>query len=195
MVLTHQVEVRRVSDEKNLSKKTSKPVPIRYVRPSALKSRRGLTMLVRSDIMVAAVQVFTEGAGERNLHSHDERDGFWFVLSGKARFYDLDNCVIAEPSGHEGVFIPRNVPYWFESIGSEPLEILQIQAIDKSVPSRVKFYGAQEKISFENFTTDGSPAGQVDIDPATHAGAQVLDDLARQSAPGSHIPIAARDDA
>ena len=184
-----------MTDQNTPSQNRSKPVPIRYARPSALKFSRGVTMLVRSDIMIAAVQIFTEGAGERNLHSHDERDGFWFVLSGKARFYDLDDRVIAEPSAHEGVFVPRSVPYWFESIGPEPLEILQLQAIDKSMPTHVRFYRTEEKVSFETFTTDGSPAGQVDLDPSAHPGAQILDELARKSAPGTHIPTPARDDA
>jgi mannose-6-phosphate isomerase-like protein (cupin superfamily) len=154
-----------MTGEKNPSQNRPKPVPIRYARPSALKFRRGHTMLVRSDIIIAAVQVFTDGEGERNLHSHNERDGFWFVLSGKARFYDLDDRVIAEPSAHEGAFIPRNVPYWFESVGPEPLEILQVQAIDKSVPNHRKFYRPGEKYSVESFAADGSPVGQIEVDP------------------------------
>jgi hypothetical protein len=47
---------------------------------------------------------------ERNVHFHDALDGFWFVLSGKARSSDVDDHVIAEPSAHKGVFIPRDVP-------------------------------------------------------------------------------------
>jgi mannose-6-phosphate isomerase-like protein (cupin superfamily) len=183
--MLHQVEEPHMPDEKKASQNSSKPVPIPYARPSTLKSRRGVTMLVRSDIMIAAVQIFTDGGGERNLHSHDERDGFWFVLSGKARFYDVEDRVIAEPSTHEGVFIPRTVPYWFESLGPEPLEILQVQAIDKSLPTHVKFYRAVEKVSFESFTTDGRPVGQVDMDPTAHPGAQILDELAGKSRSGS----------
>jgi mannose-6-phosphate isomerase-like protein (cupin superfamily) len=158
-----------MTDQNTPSQNRSKPVPIRYARPSALKFRRGVTMLVRSDIMFAAVQIFTQGGGERNVHSHDALDGFWFVLNGKARFYDLDDRVIAEPGAHEGVFIPRNFSYWFESVGSEPLEILQIDAIDKSVPNRIKFQRKGEKSSFERFATDGSRVGQVDFDPADFA--------------------------
>lgn len=44
--------------------------------------------------MLAAVQVFSNGAGERNLHSHDAFDGLWFVLAGRVRIYGAKDDVI-----------------------------------------------------------------------------------------------------
>lgn len=66
--------------------------------------------------------------GKTNLHSHSSVDGFWMVLSGRVRFYGEDDVVLGEFGKHEGVMIPRNFKYWFESVGSEPLELLQVEA-------------------------------------------------------------------
>jgi mannose-6-phosphate isomerase-like protein (cupin superfamily) len=137
-----------------------------YNLPTELKYRRGVTKLVRSDILIATVQIFTEGGGEHSLHSHDALDGFWFVLSGRARFYGLDDEVIAEPTRHEGVFLPRNTAYWFECVGEEPLEILQVEAIDLATPNKVRFLRPGKRYSIQHFDREGQPEGEVTIEPA-----------------------------
>ena len=43
----------------------------------------------------------------------------------------LDAKLIAEIAQHEGVFVPRNVPYWFESVGDEA------RGLEELVPVRV----------------------------------------------------------
>jgi mannose-6-phosphate isomerase-like protein (cupin superfamily) len=86
--------------------------------------------IARSDIMYCAVQVIRDG-GANNLHSHTGMDGLWFVLRGRMRFYGEGHRLIGEYGPHQGVFVPRNVPYWFESVGEEPLELLQAEAIDR----------------------------------------------------------------
>src|SRR5207244_13182589 len=65
----------------------------RYRRPDELKTKRGISPLVRSDIMFSAVQIIREG-GENSLHSHSAMDGFWFVLRGRARFYGAEDKLI-----------------------------------------------------------------------------------------------------
>jgi mannose-6-phosphate isomerase-like protein (cupin superfamily) len=102
---------------------------VKYTRPSEVAAKL-LVPIAHSDIMFCAVQVLREG-GENNLHSHQAMDGLWFVLSGRVRFYGADHELIGEFGKHEGVFVPRNVPYWFESVGDEPLEILQAESIDR----------------------------------------------------------------
>jgi mannose-6-phosphate isomerase-like protein (cupin superfamily) len=102
---------------------------VKYSRPSEEASKL-LVPLAHSDIMFCAVQVVREG-GENNLHSHEAMDGLWFVLRGRVRFYGEGHKLIGEFGQHEGVFVPRNVPYWFESVGDEPLEILQAESIDR----------------------------------------------------------------
>lgn len=106
---------------------------VKYTKPT-MKKAKSIVMLARSDVMMAAVQVVAEG-GETNMHSHAGMDGLWFVLGGRARFYGKDNVLLGEFGKHEGVFIPRDVPYWFESASDEPLEILQAEAICKDVPN------------------------------------------------------------
>jgi quercetin dioxygenase-like cupin family protein len=89
-------------------------------------------LLSQSDLIVAGVQTVGEG-GETNLHSHPHIDGFWFVLRGRARFYTTGDEVVADLGPYEGIHIPRNFRYWFEGVGEDNLEILQVQASDRSV--------------------------------------------------------------
>jgi mannose-6-phosphate isomerase-like protein (cupin superfamily) len=58
-------------------------------------------------------------------------DGFWFVLRGAARFYTSNDDVLAELGPDEGILIPRDFPYWFESVGDAQLELLQVEAYAK----------------------------------------------------------------
>jgi mannose-6-phosphate isomerase-like protein (cupin superfamily) len=64
------------------------------------------------------------------LHSHQHLDGFWLVLSGRARFYTTDDVLLRECGPFEGMLIPRGFPYWFENVGDEELEMLQVEASD-----------------------------------------------------------------
>jgi mannose-6-phosphate isomerase-like protein (cupin superfamily) len=66
--------------------------------------------------------------GEIVLHKHPGSDAVWFVLGGEATFYGQDNEVIARAGKNEGVFIPHDTPYWFESTSSENLVILRFGA-------------------------------------------------------------------
>ena len=103
---------------------------INYERPILQGSQpKAVKMLARTDRAFLAVQVVREG-GENNLHSHAHVDGFWFVLSGRARFYTTDDELVGECGPLEGVLIPREFPYWFESCGEDELEILQFEATD-----------------------------------------------------------------
>jgi mannose-6-phosphate isomerase-like protein (cupin superfamily) len=85
--------------------------------------------LCRSEYLKASVQFVREG-GENNLHSHPHRDEIFFVLGGRCRVYSTGDEMIADIGLHEGVLIPRGFPYWFESSGAEPLEILLVAAAD-----------------------------------------------------------------
>jgi mannose-6-phosphate isomerase-like protein (cupin superfamily) len=133
-------------------------VVFRYRRPEALKTKRGIAPLVRSDILFSAVQVIREG-GENSLHSHSAMDGFWFVLRGRARFYGEGDRLIAEIGQHEGVFVPRNVPYWFESVGDELLELLQVEAIDKTVKNTLTRHAPKKVLSMQVFKPEGESIG------------------------------------
>jgi mannose-6-phosphate isomerase-like protein (cupin superfamily) len=123
---------------------------LKYVTPDASKcSGKAVIRLIQSDILFGNVQVISEG-GDNNLHSHAGMDGFWFVLKGKARFYGpTQDEVIAEIGPHQGVFIPRNFAYWFEKVGDENLEILQVEAIDRSVRNERTDYSTLKTSSIQ----------------------------------------------
>lgn len=120
-----------------------------------------LHRLCRTDILHTNIQIVQTEGGETNLHSHPNLDGVWFVLGGRARFYTTGDEVIAELGRHEGVLIPRMYPYWFESIGEEPLEILQFEATND--PAKV-----HDRIDYEPQKASAS-----DLELIDHAGAAV----------------------
>jgi mannose-6-phosphate isomerase-like protein (cupin superfamily) len=101
--------------------------------PPDLTSKKTMVRLARTDRMLAFVQVLREG-GENNLHSHGHLDGFWMVLKGRARFYGEGDKLLADLGPHEGILLPRNFKYWFESSSDETLELLQVEAADISMP-------------------------------------------------------------
>jgi mannose-6-phosphate isomerase-like protein (cupin superfamily) len=103
----------------------------RYTKREPLSKSKEWVPFVRSDICLAGVQIIRAG-GENNLHSYNHLDGVWFVLGGRVRFYTTDDALVADLGPGEGVFVPRMFPYWFESVGPEPLEILQFEASDRA---------------------------------------------------------------
>ena len=55
--------------------------------------------------------------------------------SGKIAFYGPEaDTLIGEYGKYEGVLIPRGCPYWFESVGDEPAELIQFEAFDIRIP-------------------------------------------------------------
>lgn len=107
-------------------------------------SGRKNSLLCQTDRIVGAVQLIKKG-GETRLHSHEHLDGLWMVLSGKARFYGEGDKLLGEFGKYEGVLIPRNFKYWFESASEdEPLELLQVEASD--IPQKQFFAGVATNI-------------------------------------------------
>ena len=103
----------------------------RYEKPEEQTGAKAIVSLCQTDIIRGAVQVVREG-GDNNLHSHRGMDGFWMVLKGRVRWHGPDG-VIGEFGVHEGIVMPRNARYWFESIGEDTLELLQVVAFDRNV--------------------------------------------------------------
>jgi mannose-6-phosphate isomerase-like protein (cupin superfamily) len=108
-------------------------VTFTYV-PGAIDEHRvkQVTNLCRTELIKAAVHYVRRG-GENNLHSHPGRDEIFFVLKGRARVYGIDDEVVAELGPHDGVLIPRDFQYWYEAVGDEMLELLQVAAADPRV--------------------------------------------------------------
>ena len=57
------------------------------------------------------------------------------VLSGRVRFYGEGDVLVGEFGPREGVLVPRNFKYWFEAVGDEPLELLQVESFDIAIPN------------------------------------------------------------
>ena len=102
-----------------------------YKKPAEMKDRDGQPMVkqianvVRGDLMRLNVQIVKEG-GENNLHYHTGGHTSWMVLKGAARFYGVGDKLIGELGPNDGILLPGGSRYWFEKVGSEDLEILQI---------------------------------------------------------------------
>ena len=106
-----------------------------YETPTDLQKSRGVVRLCRSDLVYANMTLIKTG-GENNLHAHTANDGVWFVVKGRVKFYGIDNVLLAELGPQQGIHIPRGFFYWFESSSPEMLELLQVEAIDKSVENK-----------------------------------------------------------
>jgi mannose-6-phosphate isomerase-like protein (cupin superfamily) len=104
------------------------PKTFRYARPDGVNAAKGRVNLGRSDIVRGVVQIVKKHGGENNLHYHTTSASFWMVLKGRVRFYGPDNVVIGEFGPNEGTITPRYARYWFENIGDEDLELLQVSA-------------------------------------------------------------------
>ena len=104
------------------------PVTFVYARPTEVSAGKGFINLGRKDIVRGVVQVVKKRGGENNLHYHTTSASFWMVLQGRVRFYGPGDVVIGEFGPHEGTITPRYARYWFENVGDEDLEILQVSA-------------------------------------------------------------------
>jgi mannose-6-phosphate isomerase-like protein (cupin superfamily) len=112
-----------------------------FRKPPATDIKRAVVPIVKTDILVGQIQIMNKG-GELQLHSHTGMDGFWMVLKGRVRFYGPEqDTVTAECGPMEGVFVPRNVAYWFEAVGDEQVHILQVESIDKTVENKFIAHG------------------------------------------------------
>ncbi|MDZ7842042.1 MAG: hypothetical protein U5R46_14670 [Gammaproteobacteria bacterium] len=109
---------------------TTPPQTFRYRKPEEdEKGKREIVLLCEIPSMRGSVHVVRKG-GEEHLHSHETVDGFWMVLSGHVRFYGDGNRVLGDLHEMEGILLPRNNRYWFESVGEGDAEVLQVLHID-----------------------------------------------------------------
>ena len=109
--------------------------PVRFEYPGtppAFNAPKKHFRLCRTLLLDADIQVLSE-KGANNLHSHTGNDGFWFVLKGRAKFYDQDDNVIGDLGPMQGICIEHDTPYWFEGAGDDRLEILHVAARDPRV--------------------------------------------------------------
>lgn len=114
----------------------TEPVKFEYAgTPPPFNAPKKHFRLCRTPLLDADIQVLGP-KGANNLHSHAGNDGFWFVLKGRAKFYDGDDNVIADLGPMQGVLIEHDTPYWFEGSGEDLLEILHVGARDPRVDDK-----------------------------------------------------------
>ena len=131
-----------LSRTEHLPKYRKEPQVFRYKEPDRKGRPRAITRLFASDLMCGLIQVITKG-GETTLHSHAGMDGLWMVLAGRARFYGEGDAVIGEFGPLEGIYIPRDVKYWFECASTEPLQILQVEGFARDRANTYTSYGGE----------------------------------------------------
>jgi mannose-6-phosphate isomerase-like protein (cupin superfamily) len=101
-----------------------------FKAPESYDRRKAIVRLTSNERGQTAVHCLGQG-GENNLHFHAGVDITWMVLRGRARFYGPEDVVRGEFGPHEGILIPAGARYWFESCGTDDLELLQIKTFHK----------------------------------------------------------------
>lgn len=124
------------------------------VRPQLLERGKQSTKLLRNNSLTLDVHVVSEG-GEDSLHKHPGSDAVWYVLSGEASFYGEGDKLIATLHKNEGLHIPHDSPYWFESSGQDNLVILRFGARIDSVLDQSKVHLAERNYVLKT-NADGS---------------------------------------
>jgi len=110
--------------------------PFHYEKPNTDRVKSIVT-LVKGELVRLHVQVVKDG-GENNLHYHTGSETAWMVLKGRVRFYGVGDEVIGEFGPHEGILIPSGARYWFEKVGDEDLELLQMVGYDRRDGARAE---------------------------------------------------------
>jgi mannose-6-phosphate isomerase-like protein (cupin superfamily) len=111
----------------------------KYVTPDAEQRAGRKKVVVRlagTDTIRPMVQCVAPKGGDTNLHAHPHTDGFWFVISGRSRWYRADDELVAEIGPMESIMVPKGTQYWFEASSDEPLEILHIAVTEQGVDPR-----------------------------------------------------------
>ena len=108
----------------------AKVVSFSYVRPSAEVKTKGVVSLAQGELIRGAVQIVKKNGGENNLHYHTNVETLWMVIKGRVRFYGPGDTLLKELGPNEGIITPRYSRYWFECVGDQDLELLQVAASD-----------------------------------------------------------------
>src|SRR5262245_45633189 len=66
------------------------------------------------NLSVGLMRVNKNG-GENNLHAHPDVEPVWIVAKGRARFYGMNDVLLAEIGPGEGFAIRKGVRYWFDN--------------------------------------------------------------------------------
>ena len=155
--------------------------PFVYETPALLDAPKRTVGLRRGGVLGLGIQVLREG-GETNLHAHAATESIWFVLKGRARFYDTDDHLFGDYGPMQGIGIPRAAPYWFESGSDEVLEILHITCVNKQAknerlnftPLRARQVDRHEHTELRDVSThNAKPMSSMSYDSPDLAGSPI----------------------
>jgi mannose-6-phosphate isomerase-like protein (cupin superfamily) len=125
------------------------PLTFSYAKPDGVNAGKGFITLGRKDIVRGVVQVVKKNGGENNLHYHTTSASFWMVLKGRVRFYGPDDVLIGEFGPQEGTITPRYSRYWFENVGDDDLEILQVSAFSEGAKSSGRTDASEQRFKID----------------------------------------------
>jgi mannose-6-phosphate isomerase-like protein (cupin superfamily) len=137
------LEQKKTADEAFHREAEARVATFRYDRPAPSERPKDVVNLVRSGLLKVHVQIVREG-GENNLHYHTHSETAWMVLRGQARFYGVGDALLAELGPQEGIFLPGGARYWFEKVGTEDLEILQMVGLGRDGAQRINVDGHKD---------------------------------------------------
>jgi len=81
--------------------------------------------LITNERVISTIQIMQKGQGN-SIHMHRDQDGYWFVLAGRALFHGVGEEILGELGANDGIYVPHDTRYWFESVDDEPLQILRV---------------------------------------------------------------------
>jgi quercetin dioxygenase-like cupin family protein len=117
----------------------------------------------KTDLLTVLIKVYAEG-GENLMHAHPEEDHSFIVLEGEATFsIETENNVkVLHP--YEGIMLPKQTSYRFQSSGDGNLVMLRVGASLPGTPKRATYPDGQEK------SRDIEPMGRLERIPAPGPG-------------------------
>jgi mannose-6-phosphate isomerase-like protein (cupin superfamily) len=125
--------------------------------------------LAGTDSCRASVQVLHPGDGN-NLHYHPNMDLIYMVLKGRMRFYGPGEQVLGEFGVNDGIMLPENSRYWFESVGEEEAWLLQIAGYPKGAKAAKRINVDPPKKALGGAWIGMTPEEQKDMDRILQEG-------------------------
>jgi mannose-6-phosphate isomerase-like protein (cupin superfamily) len=91
--------------------------------------KQGITsdLRAKTDHLTITLKVYANG-GENEMHSHAAEDHVFFVLAGQATFHIGTDENVKVLNAFEGVMLPKDTEYWFQSSSEGNLVMLRAGA-------------------------------------------------------------------
>jgi len=107
---------------------TKRGAEVFNLRTPYLEQGRTTDIRARTDLMTITMKVYAEG-GENAMHNHPHEDHSFMVLEGEATFHIETDDNVKVVGRYEGILLPKDVNYWFQSSGDQNLVMIRVGAI------------------------------------------------------------------